>query len=248
MKSKTWWTIILGVLFLSSFIYYVGDTKYENYYSEKYVYEEIHEQKLVSKNQLPITYHISYYCSDYMKERIRGAFDILEEEVDYILSFSEIQEYPDIEISCTLSSEGEVYTAGEATLGVIGQSVEGSEINFYNLKSKVEVYSMGACYGPDTEIHEILHTFGFDHSKSGIMNDFTSIDCPVILIGSYITECLKYTYSDGTIGTDCSNRSDVNKEYEYEDCDYGWYDATNSNIYCCPEPYMYIDKEGYCNK
>lgn len=228
--------------------------------------EEEPEFKIASKEELPISYSISNGCSDYMKTRIRQSFDAIHDETDSVLSFIEAND-ADIKIDCSLITG---YTShylmsgvvGEATIGVIGYLSPESEISFYNFLDKYDAREMGACDDYfDLEIHEILHTFGFDHNSNrrSIMAA-EGEGCYVDSIDDYVIDCLKYTYTNGENGTDCSDRDDVvgsldDVEYEYEyeyvyeyeyDCGIGWYSAINSEMYCCPEPSMYIDVNGDC--
>lgn len=213
----------------------------------------------VSSGDAKISYSISDDCSDYMKYRIRRSFVILFEKTNSLLSFIETITDANIEIDCHLypAFSEDVITVGEATPGVIGYFVDEARISFYNMLSDSDAWYMGVCEDyPDTEIHEILHTFGFDHNSdnNSIMAKYIAAkysgECFIDSIDKYIIDCLKYTYTDGGMGVDCSNRSDVigNLEYqEYEECDNGWYDATNTNKFCCPYPNMYIDNKGYCS-
>ena len=253
--------IVMGLLYSTLLYYSFMDSILEEtpliepYHSIDETYDFI----LASRESLPILYGISKDCSDFMKGRIRDAFDILGEKTDYILSFAETTSNQDIEISCSPLdfSEDEdyyYYTVGESTLGVIGYLTKESVINFYNFESEEEVWEMGGCIKfPDTEIHEILHTFGFDHNDN--VNSIMSPSmegCSINSIDKYIIECLKYTYTDEEEGVDCSNREDVvssieDVEYEYElFCEDGLYESVSDGDWCCPEPGMYIDSDGYC--
>jgi len=208
---------------------------------------------LASSSDLPISYSISNNCSDYMKYRIRDAFLELFSETNSILFFIEVPSGGNIDINCSISNSlsfydiGGTYTAGEAYVGVGGYFINNS-IDFYNLKSRAETYMMGACSKyPDTEIHEILHVFGFKHNlDEGSIMGPSSTGCDVISIDKYIIDCLKYTYSDGKYGNDCSSNDKIKKleDVEYE-CADGWYNTLNTDG-CCPEPNMYVDSDGNC--
>ena len=209
-----------------------------------------------SKENLPISYSISENCSNYMKQRIRKSFIKIFEETNSTLFFIETNTNPDIKITCKIDLplgyylDGGTYTAGLSTLGVINHSINNATINFYNLNSRAETWEMGACAKyPDTEIHEILHVFGFNHNnKEGSIMSPSSEGCDVKSIDKYIVDCLKYTYSDGEKGISCYDREDVMKEEDikYEECNDGWYNAIDSKNFCCPEPNMFINKDGYC--
>ncbi len=264
-ESRVWnnfWTI-LGVVVVIWFIWAVyADDGIDDYNSREYIGDYYLSEPGVftesSKQDIPISYTIIEGCSDYMKNRVRDAFITVYQETDSIVFFVEDNNNPNITITCDLLNNGdEEYTIGEATLGIIGYSIDGYEMSLYDWESIEYAEEWGGCINyPATELHEILHMFGFDHNEfpGSIMNPMAE-GCDIDSIDEYIVECLKYTYSNGEQGRDCSYRNDVVgsiDEAQYEDvdvyeCDEGWYDAINSGESCCPEPNMYVDDEGYCN-
>ncbi len=265
-RSRFWvnfWNIF-WVLIAIWFVYYAfiappvdiaTPEEIESFYAEDdipYLDEDLplfQETKVASQSDVLISYNINDDCSDYMSKRIRKAFRILTEETDSLLYFTEIGIGGDLEISCSIPKDRNDYDLGVADLGTIGYLVKGSTIDFYDIESREEEMSEGLCRRyPDVEIHEILHTFGFDHStnRESIMAEQSEWGCDVESIDDYIIECLKYTYTNGVEGTDCSDRIDVASEIEYLNCEDGWYDAINSEDSCCPDPGMYIGTDGYC--
>ena len=118
---------------------------------------------------------------------------------------------------------------------------------------------------PTREMHELLHSFGLDHSKEidtvdlGYESSYYGLNVYQIeeakdIMFPYLNcnyqkevdkkyfDCLKYIYSNGGAGGNCSNIKFLNLEYE---CENGLYETVDGG-YCCPEPNMNIDDEGYC--
>ena len=125
-------------------------------------------------------------------------------------------------------------------------------------------FSIGDCGYPHTEIHEILHTFNFGHSIDpyNIMHPFAESvgytihikgECQNAIksIDESIISCLKYIYSNGEVEGNCSGVNFLGEEDilqgEHGGCLDNWYIVHNTN-YCCPEPNMIINEEGYCSR
>ncbi len=185
--------IILAVV--CYFSYYPIDTED----TDDDIYPSTYGYNSVSINELPITYQISESCGSSQSNRIIKAFNILSEESSYSVFFILTNSDPDIDIKCHLEvmEEGNYYTSGQATMGTIGYSVYGSEIDFYNVNPIANNRFPGGCLTyPNTELHEILHTFGFDHNESrdSIMTSISN-GCVVRSIDNYIIESLQDTYS-----------------------------------------------------
>ena len=58
-----------------------------------------------------------------------------------------------------------------------------------------------------------------------------------------IISCLKYIYSNWEFEGDCSEVNFLDEEYG--ECPTGTYEVEGTE-YCCQEPNMIIDEEGYC--
>jgi hypothetical protein len=112
---------------------------------------------------------------------------------------------------------------------------------------------------PVLEVHELLHDFGFGHSyepyfdpwygyKSKDTVYLKDIMFPYLYcihqkeIQEKYISCLKYIYSNGKTGGNCSNINFLSNEGNY--CEDGWYKVEGSD-FCCPEPGMEII-DGYC--
>jgi hypothetical protein len=115
-------------------------------------------------SHVPIIYKFSQenFCESDRISRIKLALEEISKETNKTVSFTE-GDNPDIIFNCykyyNKDSKGDFNyeTLGEG--GIInesGQVILGSVVNFY-----ASLHSSG--YFPFTEIHEILHAFGFDH-------------------------------------------------------------------------------------
>jgi hypothetical protein len=120
-------------------------------------------------------------------------------------------------------------------------------------------FYVGTCGDSNTEIHEILHVFGFGHSQnqtsimyphemreSGYKISDNNCEDVIVGIDEEYSSCLKYIYSNGVYGT-CSGIQEsiyVEDLYDYG-CEEGTYVATNDPNSCCPGPDMWVD-EYYC--
>jgi len=129
-------------------------------------------------------------------EKITSGEDTLPEEDTPLDTRSEIQsEKTDILIKCLLEApeNGRYYTAGEATPIINSDNkIVGGLIYFYNVGENR--YSGGCLNYPLTEVHEILHLFGFDHTVGGIMAPI-GYGCTQFKIDDQIINDLRATYS-----------------------------------------------------
>jgi len=142
---------------------------------------------------LPITFFIENKeeCGDYEVRKIRRAFDEIENVTNNLVKFKEINEPANIDLKCSFiedcyqykvdirEEEGVIYKYetvcehAKGTAQIIGS--RGYEI----IKAKIEIiglagfaeqtgkgasgFYIGNCGHLTTEIHEILHTFGYGH-------------------------------------------------------------------------------------
>lgn len=123
---------------------------------------------------LPIHYYFSNEssCNKEQKERLLYGFRIITRETDDAISFYEERSDKSIEIDCypELIDEEGFAVAGEGA----SYFEDSKEIVFGTIDLYYVDCSEYECQGgyPDTEIHEILHTLGFDHvtDRRSIMN------------------------------------------------------------------------------
>lgn len=145
--------------------------------------------------------------------------------------------YDELPFDSSVLGDERYFTAGHALPIIENNIIISAEIAFF-----VNDGMTGTCSFPLKEIHEILHSFGFGHNiHDDIMNPYSN--CFVVKhIDEKYTSCLKYIYSNKKEGN-CSKVEFI--KLEYDECGIGLYPIENSD-YCCPEPNMIIDEEGYC--
>lgn len=154
---------------------------------------------------MPLTYRIDN-CIERQTNLTRLAFEKIEFETGYIVDFEETSENPDILIYCDPTISGnEELTIAEAFPYVdpyFENLIAYADITFYG--------QGGICLTgyPALEVHEILHTFGFEHSpfNQNIMAPYSadySRKCETTKIDDEYVSCLRYIYSNGEIG-ECS--------------------------------------------
>jgi len=205
---------------------------------------------------MPIIYKFSEgdVCREIRKNKILLAFNEITDLTNGTVYFKEGEDY-DLLLSCSNSLKDEqrlvegywITTLGEGGINSISENrILEAIANFYPV-----IDSCG--YYPFVEIHEILHCFGYGHNDKkacSIMSSYSDCKskydgCNKPYLNKEYISCLKYTYSNGKEMGDCSgvNFSDLT---ETGICSEGWYPVENSS-YCCPEPNMLIDEEGYCS-
>jgi hypothetical protein len=141
---------------------------------------------------------------------------------------------------------------GEALPNYEGNKIINATLWIYHRDSRCAFF-------PVTEVHELLHDFGFGHSYEpffdplygyadkdaiylmDIMFPYLSCSLQKEIQDKYIS-CLKYIYSNGQFYGSCSDVNFLGMEYSCKD---GWHVVEGTN-FCCPEPGMRII-EGYCS-
>lgn len=218
MKKEFNWNvlwIIFGILFVIWF--FIPDSN--GGFDESY-YFEINGESNPDFMFFPY-YFITYSfnpenpCIGTKAARIHEAFGIIEIETEGEVFFEyEPVNEGDIIITCW-DDQGEEGVAGEG--GPIfyegEREIIGGEVDFYPYLED-EIFCENY---PTTELHEILHVFGFGHfyEEDSIMHEgFNEIelyewedDQPSVCkeIDYEIVECLKNIYSNGLNGSSCGN-------------------------------------------
>jgi len=151
-------------------------------------------------DHMPITWNFDNkeVCGDYQANRIERAFNAIQEETNNIIQFKKVEgNARDITVYCEknlpVSESPGFYITGETKSRVDGNKIVGGDIYFYNTGKYT--YSGGCVSYPNTEIHEILHLFGFKHvdERFHIMN-LSPTYCPS-RINSDVIEKLIEVYS-----------------------------------------------------
>lgn len=265
--NKDWKNVIIFLLiiffitwiFSPSEDYDFNNTDYQDEESQDN-FSEIDE---LHWNHMPITYSFSESCVGPIVPRIEWAFQIIENNTNKLVNFNEIENNGDITFICYPEQNKEAvgydlteYTFGQSAPNIDGSVIKDAEIEFWSVTENTRPTSCSNF--PRLEIHEILHAFGFDHILNNtytIMHPYGGSSCiarddtityngktfmPEDKIDEEIVSCLKYIYSNGQIGL-------CNKYVKFMtgECPLGYYEVPGSR-YCCPEPNMRIDEEGYC--
>jgi hypothetical protein len=139
-----------------------------------------------------ITYKIDPNCTKDKEENMLSAFLTISQETK-IINFLEELTNPDISISCSeevIQNDEYIYIAGE-----------GGPSKYINntiypiiLKGRILLYEKSRCKSPIVEMHELLHVFGFDHSKDKTDIMYPTTDCTQELKQRYI-QSLIHLYS-----------------------------------------------------
>ena len=144
---------------------------------------------------MPVTYKIlnGEECGGYESRRIMRAFSTITNATNGVVYFAQANDSADIEITCVLIDDCykrsvKIYsdyvvryeTICNHELGLARTETEGNlirkaEIYFYGLAGFAETkregpsgFYVGTCGHADTEIHELLHAFGYKHSDDNI--------------------------------------------------------------------------------
>lgn len=152
-------------------------------------------------NHNNITYLIHADCPVDKTEMMKNAFNLLSEET-IVINFTSVEDNPDIipdvEVIC---SPEEKYNAGEGTDFFVageGGAKEIVQTGRYNVINKGVILLYGnpqnaiQCTWPNTELHELIHVFGFDHSQdeNSLMYPYLS-SCDQKLDDSIINELIR---------------------------------------------------------
>jgi hypothetical protein len=111
-------------------------------------------------------------CQDHIKERIKGAFDIIKNETNESVYFIEVN-YTEEDYDIVIKCSNKVQTDGRAAEG-ISTAGEGGPTKLKGnliLKGELNIYPYRNCGTfPDVELHEIMHVLGFGHNDSSRLN------------------------------------------------------------------------------
>ncbi len=149
-------------------------------------------------DHIPLTYSLldlkiknNSNCSQSQILRIRKAFEIIENSTKEKIKFKENFEFEkvDIKIYCQGVKFDSInyLDEGKTKYNVRNNQIRYGEINFYN--------HLNCGDWPDTEIHEILHLFGYEHinNPQSIMNPESEI-CDLNKIDDWIIKDLVENY------------------------------------------------------
>lgn len=205
-------------------------------------------------DHMPLTYSIDSNCIERLEELMILSMEKINNETSGYVQFQEERINPDISFHCKDS----IYDkSGEYSLADASSTNDPYNTNIIT-HVDINIYGQGAICGtgyPALEVHELLHGFGFNHNPltKSIMSPYSSgssRSCKISKMDNAYSSCLMYIYSNSVVG-DCYesklNSISSGSEYDIGECDVGWYGAVGSDEWCCEEPGMYIDSDGYCS-
>ena len=161
-------------------------------YEDQQMEEELPKTNGFHWPKLPVTYYLTNQeeCGDYEVNKIKRAFLEIENSTGGTVKFEKANNPADINITCFFlegcyekrveidEEKGLIYryeticahNRGLAKTITERKEIIGAEIYLYGLAGFSETtgsgmsgFFVGSCGHPTTEIHEILHTFGFGH-------------------------------------------------------------------------------------
>lgn len=169
--------LIVFVLLIGAYFLYQnipGEPKSINMISEplklevgnlSYEVKQFHPNMKFNHNS--ISYNIDSGCDNDKKKRMLEAFSELKENVK-VINFHSVSERADIEVSCseyTYQKEKDFFIAGEGGAKEIIQTGKYNVITNGVILLHGNPHGFYKCEWPNIELHELLHVFGFDHSK-----------------------------------------------------------------------------------
>jgi hypothetical protein len=174
------------------------------------------------------------------RQRMHSALNELQQEVGEFV-FEEIDNYEEADIKINFPKPTNLPTVGEARPIFDEEGdIIGGEITIIKIKDD--------CGYHGTELHELLHVFGFDHKRKEVMYEYSG-SCLTLTYHSYdYVEHLRFIYSNGKRGIEHPELPmyGLKQDYVSSCINEGWYPIEGTK-YCCPEPEMIIDEEGYCS-
>jgi len=131
-------------------------------------------------NHNDISYFINPECTQSKKDKFENALFLISDKTKIITFYTTNENDADILVGCSKDSyeqEKNVFVAGE------GGPTEYFTSKFYPIikKGKVLLYEEDKCDYPVTELHELLHVFGFDHINDSKMIMYPYIECDQVI-------------------------------------------------------------------
>ncbi len=158
-------------------------------------------------NHNNLSYWIDENCTSDKRKRMIKSFELISNDVSFLTFFEKNENNPDIDIVCSrdekyngeLTKDNEFFIAGEGGAKEIIQTERYNVIN----KGVILLYENPSnsidCDWPNTEVHELMHVFGFNHSndKKSLMYPYLD-NCDQKLDDSIIRE-LNLLYSEDNL-------------------------------------------------
>lgn len=142
--------------------------------------------------EMPLTYNVDAQCGDYESNRVDRAFSEIMNATGGVVRFKKVASSGNISVHCQFLTDcyhldikrvgnyriiNESICEHEKGIAQIndfnGPIINKADITLYGLAGFAESgklnemsgFAVGSCGYPNTEIHEILHTFGIGHSS-----------------------------------------------------------------------------------
>jgi hypothetical protein len=121
-----------------------------------------------SHTDLTFSFNDISLCGDIEPNRVRKAFLEIQNQTNNLLTFKEVNRIGDITINCSrgvpLGEQPGYIVSAYGGYTNQGWIITQGQLYFNNIMKNT--YSPGCLNYPDVEIHEILHTFGLQHSNN----------------------------------------------------------------------------------
>ena len=181
LNGKIFFALAIILIGIVAYLYINQDTIIDNeIQSSEKIQVSNNIQELRWEN-MPITYSFSESCVGQIVPRVEWAFDIITNATNHSVYFKKVTSNADISFICYSGQniDKKFITEGLATTTSEGNIITEATIEFWSVSEDTRPASCQ--YFPSLELHEILHTFGFEH----IENNHYNIMYP------YVEECLK---------------------------------------------------------
>lgn len=153
-------------------------------------------------NHMPLTYGYidKNYCGIGRVNKLNSAFDEISKETNGSVYFVEGNP-PDILINCSYSEANVIWSSDYYYTQTLGEGGPNYMWGNIILNATLDFYPTGdACgYFPFVEIHEILHTLGYEQNLYGQWH-YPNMNYICTIMGNYTT-CQDYYNNEATCGT-----------------------------------------------
>lgn len=248
MNKTLKWTIGILAIFLIGVIFFEDSPKITSNVINEQQEGIIQEEQLENIPQPEINSNYLHFPNKTITFSMKGAeaplkrkrmYEALEELENLIgeFNFVEINNYEQANIKIEFPIANNLNTIGEGgpTVNSKKEITEG-KINIIKIADDCDYHG--------TEMHELLHVFGFDHRDWGIMYEYND-KCYNLQNSPEYIEHLKFIYSNGRNGKEHPELPMYKLNSFKFSCPEGTYEVEGTD-YCCPEPNMEINTEGYC--
>ncbi len=180
--------IFIGIIFflICIIIFFLNNPIEDNLEKNRHIPNVSKIRKIIKEphwSYMPLTYSFDENCVGSIIDRIYWSFQEIENRTGKVVKFQEGNNNTDITFICHKESSVEaineileVFTYGLAKTQIYGNLIISAKIEFWGVSETTRPISCNKY--PRLELHEILHTFGFEHISHpySIMRPYSS-DC-----------------------------------------------------------------------